>query len=667
MTYATYAQGERAADLAQQQLQAEQQAFTVQASPLDDAAEMRVYGSRGRIYYNPGGDVIAEADNVTPSRFDQIRRDESLDSNPESRRRLAEGYRHDIDDLTTNQGLNLFQAEVIAEGRLADRGNILRLTGRFMDGGETRGRFDASTGVRMPDNAAMEYDKARQRAVDSYQRKDASRVRRARLENPYTRADEQARIATERANRRGDREAMGQRAEGREQRRQEGRKRALNTARDRNRGKLTDDLLSEAYAVNEKYDRALAAVPHNDPTGYYFIMGESGNNYARTTAELRSGYLGRLEHGRHFGRRMRRRSEAADQRTETARTAFNNDLAQWADAYRLANGSSQATERRLLEHSLAARQRLQGRISQERVNYAHGDGGLRDRVAGFIGRTWSANRAGRFFKVAAPATALGAVLPVAGVYLGRKIGQGIAGAESRRRVTDDNYSQSLLDHERQGSKQNFPIDVDALLAHGETVDNVDVTQSIESTTTEQVQQNRRRRVVAGRVGALAATAGSIASGAAGGAAIAGHVAGTAHTTHTTAPLVHGIRHVRHARDLVDGYNIHVTVPQGAGYEEMLTHLAGQKGIHLTGHQSAVLYDHLRQVFPNDNFFTNDPAYRMAQGVGISHPGAANWNPAVVRQVSSWINHNAPSVAAERTIRVPAQIAQAVARALRGSF
>jgi hypothetical protein len=525
------------------------QEFDINASPLNDTAEFHVYGSRGRTYHalDGSGDVIADADHVIPSWPDQIRRDESLHPDPQVRARYAKSYMNSIEDLTQNQGLELYQAERITDARLSDTREVFNLTGKFMDGEEKGGRFDPNNGPngkRTPDNAEMEGNEARRRALDIYQRKDAARVRAARLENPHTRADEQARIAAEAAQRRGNRDEMAEKARGRAQRKQEGRERARNESR--GGAENTDAAYAEAFALNEELDRALEAVPHRNEDGQT-VLGESGDNYARVTAEQRSGHLGRLQQGRRFGRRMTRRSNEADDRTTAAREDFEGNLAQFADVYRRANGGQAYTERRLLEHHTGSRYSLQRNIMLQREDYARGNGNLRDRAAGFIGRHWSGNRTGRFFKVAIPAAALGAALPVVGVFLGYKAGQGIAGAENRRRVTDQNFSRGLFADEVQVSQQgDYAIDIDTLLASGQTVDNVDFTQSIEDTTTQQVEQNRRRREVAGRVGVLAAAAGSIASafpGVPGGINVAHHFINGAHQAaahgHHAAQGAHG--------------------------------------------------------------------------------------------------------------------------------
>lgn len=205
-------------------LVAEREEWTNSARYLDDAAEMHVYGSRGRTYYNTdgSGEVIADADHVIPSRPDQIRQDESLDPDPRVRARLAKGYMRDIDDLRENEGLNLFQAAEIADARLADRHNIFRLTGRFMNGEEKGGRYDTETKRRSADSAEMDGDEAHARALETYRRKDAHRLHEARMENPWTRADEEGRAAAAAAAREAEREAMRRKAEGREHRKKFG-------------------------------------------------------------------------------------------------------------------------------------------------------------------------------------------------------------------------------------------------------------------------------------------------------------------------------------------------------------------------------------------------------------------------------------------------------------
>jgi len=283
--FAAHVAAERAADewrLAAQRaegLMTPAQEFTITAGPLNDTAEFHVYGSRGRTYYalDGSGDVIADADHVIPSRADQIRRDESLHPDPQVRARYAISYMRSIEGLTRNDGLELYQAERIADARLADRREIFKLTGKFMDGEEKGGRFDPTNGKRTPDNAEMKGDKARRRALDLYQRKDAARVRAARLENPNTCADEQARIAAEAAQYRGNRDEMLQEAARRRQSKDFGHKLGQELGKKRKEDSPKPQAVREVAEVNPQAEDA-------EIQRLQGVLAQARNDYARRVA-----------------------------------------------------------------------------------------------------------------------------------------------------------------------------------------------------------------------------------------------------------------------------------------------------------------------------------------------------------------------------------------------
>jgi hypothetical protein len=93
----------------------------------------------------------------------------------------------------------------------------------------------------------------------------------------------------------------------------------------------------------------------------------------------------------------------------------------------------------------------------------------------------------------------------------------------------------------------------------------------------------------------------------------------------------------HKSGLVNGYNTHVDIKNGEGYDQALSDLANQKHIHLSGAQSWNLYEHLNGKF-NGKFLSNDPSYRMPSpgNWGISRPGFANWNPQVLHDMNRWM-------------------------------
>jgi len=87
-------------------------------------------------------------------------------------------------------------------------------------------------------------------------------------------------------------------------------------------------------------------------------------------------------------------------------------------------------------------------------------------------------------------------------------------------------------------------------------------------------------------------------------------------------------------------NIHV--PQGAGYDQVLTSLAAEQGAHLNGAQSWLLYNHLQGIF-GKHIFANNLGYVRGPGVnnlGISHAGLSQWSPGVAQATHNWlIQHN----------------------------
>jgi len=91
-----------------------------------------------------------------------------------------------------------------------------------------------------------------------------------------------------------------------------------------------------------------------------------------------------------------------------------------------------------------------------------------------------------------------------------------------------------------------------------------------------------------------------------------------------------------------GFQPNITVPQGAGYDQMVTKLVAERGIHLDGAQSWLLYSHLQSTF-GDHIFTNNVGYLMgpnANDLGISHAVGSSWNPAVFHEVNTWLaQHN----------------------------
>ena len=102
-------------------------------SALNDAAELRVFGSRGRTYEDADGNVIADSRNQLPSKVDEIRQNRRFGS-PDEREKVASEYQADIQD-SLDRGLELSQAEMLANRNLASTEEIGKLTGSFVGQG----------------------------------------------------------------------------------------------------------------------------------------------------------------------------------------------------------------------------------------------------------------------------------------------------------------------------------------------------------------------------------------------------------------------------------------------------------------------------------------------------------------------------------------------------
>lgn len=102
---------------------------------LNDAAELRVYGSRGRTYHDPEtGAVIADDKNELPGKIDQISENRRFGTTEDERKKVAEEYKSNI-DAALDEGLELTQAEMLADRVLESKEKIGTLAGRFMGQG----------------------------------------------------------------------------------------------------------------------------------------------------------------------------------------------------------------------------------------------------------------------------------------------------------------------------------------------------------------------------------------------------------------------------------------------------------------------------------------------------------------------------------------------------
>ena len=91
-----------------------------------------------------------------------------------------------------------------------------------------------------------------------------------------------------------------------------------------------------------------------------------------------------------------------------------------------------------------------------------------------------------------------------------------------------------------------------------------------------------------------------------------------------------------------GFQPNIPVTHGAGYDQMVTKLVAERGIHLDGAQSWLLYTHLQSTF-GEHIFSNNTGYLMgpnANDLGIGNAGVSYWSPGVLREVNTWLaQHN----------------------------
>ncbi len=162
--------------------------------------------------------------------------------------------------------------------------------------------------------------------------------------------------------------------------------------------------------------------------------------------------------------------------------------------------------------------------------------------------------------------------------------------------------------------------------------------------------NRKRVAIASAIGAASGLAALLVT-----QFIADHVHQTVsaikppgghHATTPTMPKHHTHPPIRPPAatqpGMVNGYQTHVTIAHGEGYEQAMSELVAQKHIHLTGSSSWQLYLAVKDHIAHGNFFKHVRSYRMNNpGMwGISRPGPAQWRPQVVRIVSTWLKqHN----------------------------
>jgi hypothetical protein len=123
---------------------------------LNDAAEMRIFGSRGRDVVNPStGELVvnsARNEKPLPGRMDRMRSGKdarfALMSTTE-RDAAAQAYEADIIDMT-DRGLSLSQAEVLADAKITDRAEMHTLAAKFVEEAARRDKEAKQRALAVP-------------------------------------------------------------------------------------------------------------------------------------------------------------------------------------------------------------------------------------------------------------------------------------------------------------------------------------------------------------------------------------------------------------------------------------------------------------------------------------------------------------------------------------
>jgi hypothetical protein len=105
------------------------------SAELNDAAELRIYGSRGRTYNDSTtGEAVATPEHPLKGRVDEMRANPRYGKTEVEREAAAKGYLDEIQELV-DSGLELTQAELIVEHERANDKNVAALTGKFIEQG----------------------------------------------------------------------------------------------------------------------------------------------------------------------------------------------------------------------------------------------------------------------------------------------------------------------------------------------------------------------------------------------------------------------------------------------------------------------------------------------------------------------------------------------------
>jgi flagellar biosynthesis GTPase FlhF len=99
---------------------------------LNDAAQLRVFGSHGSTFHDPEtGAVIATPDKPIRGKIEDMRHSPRYGKTEDDRKAAASDYESTIHSFM-NDGLELTQAELLAEERVTGSDRIADLTGQFI-------------------------------------------------------------------------------------------------------------------------------------------------------------------------------------------------------------------------------------------------------------------------------------------------------------------------------------------------------------------------------------------------------------------------------------------------------------------------------------------------------------------------------------------------------
>lgn len=484
-----------------------------QIEEYNDTAELRIFGSRGRTYKDKDGNTIADADHPIPGILEQAEEaakaalvePDNVKHQPQpirdrlARQRKAEArkikqeaqkYVDEILDLQQSDGLSLSQAELVVALRRDDTQQKEAFVQKRITDLEAHG-------IR----SAAAKRQATQEANAMYTRKDTQRLRTIKQNDLYN-YDEYVAFASRGSN-------------------QPGPSRTID-----NRGVVTDVMLDQAYAENEKFDDLRTLIP-----AAVEVVEYRQNEYARVTAEQRLSHHGRVQ-GNGFKAFLRglskSKSDAMDEKVQAEYGKYSRDLdvlAGYIEAFSDIRGKGKhykdlaSNEAATLERVLAVRGDSEVMLEAAiRTHEAELAGGSKLAKANtFLAKRWnSKSKIRKYAFVAALPFVAGAGLGLAAAavpltlpasiaaglgvtYGGRKLGQAHARGVMKGEV-------SLRDEEAAADGIFNRVQAEIGQARTANMKNVDLAQTItEEETTQAVKANQDRRQKIG--GAAAAAAG----------------------------------------------------------------------------------------------------------------------------------------------------------------